>query len=138
MFLLTRDGFLNHCPITFLVICQPRRKFDMLTFVVSHIMCSILFFMEHKRCLIFKAEMKLEWNYERVVLLISEILWKYYSIESREGKKTLENQPQNASWYIVSVYIFLFCFCGICIHQYVGNKRAIWKFMFVQSTLTAR
>ena len=34
MFLLTRDGFLNHCPVKPLVICQPLIKFDM---------CSILF-----------------------------------------------------------------------------------------------
>ena len=44
VFLLTRDGFLNHCPMKPLVICQPLRKFDMFTFVVSRIVCSILFF----------------------------------------------------------------------------------------------
>ena len=40
MFLLTGDGFLNHCPIKPFVIYQ----FDMFTFFVSHTMCSILFF----------------------------------------------------------------------------------------------
>ena len=110
MFLLTRDGFLNHCPMTFLVICQPRRKFDMLTFVVSHTMYSILFFMEHKRGLIFKAEMKLEWNYGRVVLLISEILWKYYSIELREGKKTLETSLRMPHDILFQFIFFCFVF----------------------------
>ena len=32
MFLMTRDGFLNHCPMKSFVICQ----LDMFTFVVSH------------------------------------------------------------------------------------------------------
>ena len=36
MFLLTRDTFLNHCPMKLFVICQ----FDIFTFVISHAMCS--------------------------------------------------------------------------------------------------
>ena len=45
MFLLTRDGLLNHCCVETPVICQPVRKFDMLTLVALHTMCSILFFL---------------------------------------------------------------------------------------------
>ena len=45
MFLLTRDGLLNHCCVKPPVICQPVRKFDMLTLVALHTMCSILFFL---------------------------------------------------------------------------------------------
>ena len=40
MFLLTRDGFLNHGPMKPFVIYQ----FEMFTFFVSRTMCSILFF----------------------------------------------------------------------------------------------
>ena len=46
MFLLARDGFLNHCPMKPLVICQPLSKFDMFIFIISHKMYSILFFLE--------------------------------------------------------------------------------------------
>ena len=31
-----------------LIICQPRIKFDMFTFVVSHTMCSIFFYVTQK------------------------------------------------------------------------------------------
>ena len=40
--MLTRYGFLNHCPMKPAVVCQP--KFGMFTFVFSHIMCLIVFF----------------------------------------------------------------------------------------------
>ena len=41
MFLLRRDGFLIYCPMKPFAICQ----FDMFTFVVSHTVCFILFFL---------------------------------------------------------------------------------------------
>ena len=41
MFLLTRDGFLNHGPMKPFVIYQ----FEMITFVVLRTMCSILIFL---------------------------------------------------------------------------------------------
>ena len=56
MFSLTRDDLLNHCPRFHpLVICQPISKFDVFTFIVSHTMCSILFFTEEKSGTIFKG-----------------------------------------------------------------------------------
>ena len=41
MFSLTRDGFLNHSLMKPFVICH----FEMLTFVVSHVICFKLFFL---------------------------------------------------------------------------------------------
>ena len=40
---------------------------------------------------------------ELVVLLIQEILWNYYSLESREGTKTSFRMPHDIVW----VYKFL-------------------------------
>ena len=45
IFLLPRDGFLNHCPLKSLVICELLSKCGMFTFVVPHTMCSILLFL---------------------------------------------------------------------------------------------
>ena len=39
MFLLKRDGFLNHCPMKPFVICQ----FDMFNFVISYDVLHIIF-----------------------------------------------------------------------------------------------
>ena len=46
MLLLTRDGFLNHCPMKPLVMCQPLSKFEYVhfccfTYSVFHIIFSI-------------------------------------------------------------------------------------------------
>ena len=79
MFLLTRDGFIYHCPMK-PVICQLLNKFDMFTFVASHTVCSILSFSVNggdrgggERVLDFwcvntkgdnfKGGIKLRWNY---------------------------------------------------------------------------
>ena len=43
---MIRDGFSNHCPMKPFVICQPLGKFDMFTFLVSHAVGSILFFLQ--------------------------------------------------------------------------------------------
>ena len=80
MSLLTRDGFLNNCPMKPFVICHPISKFDMLTFFVSHTVCSIFFFCKlgALEFLIFgvktengafskEGRTKLEWNYGTIV-----------------------------------------------------------------------
>ena len=69
MLLLIRDGFLNHCLMTPVVICQPLSKFNMVTSVVSHTMCPILFISVNGGNQSFGflvGEHKREGNFERI------------------------------------------------------------------------
>ena len=68
MLLLTRNGFLNHYPMKPFVICQPVSKFDMFSFVVSHIKCSISFFSGRQKGDNFQREGWGNWN-ETMVLM---------------------------------------------------------------------
>ena len=68
MLLLTRDGFLNHYPMKTFVICQPVNEFDMFSFVVSHIMCSISFFSGRQKGYNFQRGGVGNWN-ETMVLM---------------------------------------------------------------------